>query len=308
MMTRLINIPEMTSAEALEQYPAGLRIAGGEGPSWSDVRVSIFSLDGDSEHFQMPAIAEPFIVWIMSGEAETMEREIGSKDWIASLVQTNSLFLTSSCAPYEFKWRRLSTEPFQVMIASLSIPLIRESLKELHGRSAHLAIIPDRSAFKDEQLITLLGFLNQEIVNTRASQILIRGIAQTISVHLSRHYSVLTEESKEDKSRLPNYKLKNITSWMEDNLTEEFSLGKLAEQAGMSEYHFNRLFKRSIGLPPSQYQIALRLDRAKKLLRETKLDVIDVANEVGYINASHFTRLFRKVSGMTPSDYRKSQS
>ena len=95
---------------------------------------------------------------------------------------------------------------------------------------------------------------------------------------------------------------------MEDNLTEEFSLGKLAEQAGMSEYHFNRLFKRSIGLPPSQYQIALRLDRAKKLLRETKLDVIDVANEVGYINASHFTRLFRKVSGMTPSDYRKSQS
>ncbi|MFZ6724354.1 helix-turn-helix domain-containing protein [Undibacterium sp. MH2W] len=114
------------------------------------------------------------------------------------------------------------------------------------------------------------------------------------------------EEHQSDKTTEPQYRLRSITSWMEEHLAEALSLSQLAERAGVSEYHFNRWFKRTIGLPPSQYQIALRLDRAKRLLRETNLDLIDIANEVGYVNASDFARLFRKASGMTPNDYRQS--
>ena len=82
--------------------------------------------------------------------------------------------------------------------------------------------------------------------------------------------------------------------WMAEHLAEEFSLGRLAEQAGMSEFHFNRLFKRATGVPPSQYQIKLRMDASRRLLRETKKSVIAIANEVGYSNPSHFAQLFRK--------------
>ena len=68
---------------------------------------------------------------------------------------------------------------------------------------------------------------------------------------------------------------------------------------------FNRLFKRATGLPPSQYHIRLRLDTARRLLRETDRSVIEVANAVGYSNPSHFAQLFRKDTGITPSDYRR---
>jgi AraC family transcriptional regulator len=73
----------------------------------------------------------------------------------------------------------------------------------------------------------------------------------------------------------------------------------------MSEFHFNRLFKRATGVPPSQYQIKLRMDAARRLLRETKKSVITIAIEVGYSNPSHFARLFRKENGLSPSDYRR---
>jgi AraC family transcriptional regulator len=96
-----------------------------------------------------------------------------------------------------------------------------------------------------------------------------------------------------------------VTDWMAEHMAEEFSLARLAEQAGMSEFHFNRLFKRATGLPPSQYQIKLRLDAARRLLRETKKSVITIANEVGYSNPSHFAQLFRKETGLSPTDYRR---
>jgi AraC family transcriptional regulator len=62
--------------------------------------------------------------------------------------------------------------------------------------------------------------------------------------------------------------------------------------------------KRATGIPPSQYQIKLRMDAARRLLRETKKSVITVANDVGYSNPSHFAQLFRKETGLSPTDYR----
>jgi AraC family transcriptional regulator len=73
----------------------------------------------------------------------------------------------------------------------------------------------------------------------------------------------------------------------------------------MSEFHFNRLFKRATGVPPSQYQIKLRMDAARRLLRETKRSMITIAIEVGYSNPSRFARLFRKETGLSPTDYRR---
>ena len=54
-------------------------------------------------------------------------------------------------------------------------------------------------------------------------------------------------------SALPGFKLRRVTDWMAEHLAEEFSLARLAGQAGMSEFHFNRLFKRAYGLTPGAF-------------------------------------------------------
>jgi AraC family transcriptional regulator len=92
---------------------------------------------------------------------------------------------------------------------------------------------------------------------------------------------------------------------MSEHVAEEFSLDRLAAQAGLSKFHFQRLFKAATGVPPSHYHIDLRMNEARRLMRETKMSVIDVALEVGYANPSHFARLFRRETGLSPSDYRR---
>jgi AraC family transcriptional regulator len=77
------------------------------------------------------------------------------------------------------------------------------------------------------------------------NRLFVRGIAQAIAVHLARNYVALTEALHGETSSLPGFKLRRITDWMAEHMAEEFSLARLAEQAGMSEFHFNRLFKRA---------------------------------------------------------------
>lgn len=297
------SVPELTSAESLEKYPAGLKIAGGEGDAWKDVRISLFSLDSVMEQYSMPGIAEPFLVWIISGEAETMERESDDDEWISSHIKSGSLYLTAAAVPYQFKWQRLTDEPFRVLLVTLSLPLLEQALISLYGDKSKQAEMRDISGFNDPLLVQLLSCLQNELNQPEASRIFVQGIGQSIAIHLARNY-VQFSASLKTKSKLPRYLLKKITDWMKANLTEEFRLSRLAQQAQMSDFHFNRLFKKAIGIPPSQYMIRLRIEEAKKQLRETKQSILEIANNVGYTNPSHFARLFRKETGLTPREYR----
>ena len=85
----------------------------------------------------------------------------------------------------------------------------------------------------------------------------------------------------------------------------ECNLDRLVAQVGLSKFHFHRLFKTAVGVSPSRYHINLRMNAARRLLRETKKGVVEVALDVGYTNPSHFAQLFRRETGLSPSDYRR---
>jgi AraC family transcriptional regulator len=297
-------VPEITSAEALDRYAVGKKIAASTGPAWKDVQLSVFSLPPVAKVFTMPAITEPLIVWITSGEAEAQERE-NNGPWLTTHLKKGSLYLTAAGAPYDFRWRTLSREPFEIVLVFLSVPLFNEALEDVFGANTEHALLRDVSGFEDPQLLLLLQKLREEAMRPSASRLFVRGIAQAIAVHLVRNYAARPVVLRGKKSSLPGFKLRRITDWMAEHMAEEFSLARLAGQAGMSEFHFNRLFKRATGVPPSQYQIRLRMEAARRLLRETKKSVITIAIEVGYSNPSHFARLFRKESGLSPTDYRR---
>jgi AraC family transcriptional regulator len=92
---------------------------------------------------------------------------------------------------------------------------------------------------------------------------------------------------------------------MAEHVTEDFDLARLAAQAGLSKFHFHRLFKKAVGVSPSCYHINLRMNAARRLLRETKKSVVAVALAVGYTSPSHFAQRFRRETGLSPSDYRR---
>lgn len=147
--------------------------------------------------------------------------------------------------------------------------------------------------------------LRDELMRGQASPLFVQGIAQAIAIHLARNYALALEESHSGSPSLPGYKLRQITDWMAGHVAEDLNLERLAAQVGVSKFHFHRLFKRAIGVSPVRYHIDLRINVARRLLRETKKSVVDVALDVGYTNPSHFAKLFRRETGLTPSDYRR---
>jgi AraC-like DNA-binding protein len=78
---------------------------------------------------------------------------------------------------------------------------------------------------------------------------------------------------------------------------------EMLESLGYSYEHLCRIFRRHYGLPPLRYIHALRMSRAKQLLRNTDWKIARIAYHLGYSNPLYFTRLFRQIVGMTPSDY-----
>jgi AraC family transcriptional regulator len=133
----------------------------------------------------------------------------------------------------------------------------------------------------------------------------VQGIAQAIAIHLVRNYALTVEELHSGSPSLPGYKLRQITAWMAEHVAEDLNFDRLAAQINLSKFHFHRLFKSAMGVSPARYHIYLRMNVARRLLRETKKSVVTVALDVGYANPSHFAKLFRRETGLSPSDYRR---
>ena len=101
-----------------------------------------------------------------------------------------------------------------------------------------------------------------------------------------------------------NRKLIDSIHLMEAHLEEPLAQGALAAAVGISRRQLERLFRRHVGRPPNRYYMQLRLDRARRLLLQTDMAVVDVAMACGFVSASHFAKCYRRLYGVTPRQAR----
>ena len=101
-----------------------------------------------------------------------------------------------------------------------------------------------------------------------------------------------------------NPRLIDSIHMMETHLEEPLSQAELATAVGISRRQLERLFRRHVGRPPNRYYMQLRLDRARKLLLQTDMPVVDVAMACGFVSASHFAKCYRQFYGQTPRQAR----
>jgi len=98
--------------------------------------------------------------------------------------------------------------------------------------------------------------------------------------------------------------LKRVILTMRERLDEPLSLPEMARIAGISPFHFTRLFHQATGIPPVQFLYALRVEAAKRLLLTTNLSVTDVCYRVGYNSIGTFTKRFAQLVGVPPREFR----
>jgi transcriptional regulator GlxA family with amidase domain len=85
---------------------------------------------------------------------------------------------------------------------------------------------------------------------------------------------------------------------------EEWPVRRLARVSGVSEAHFARSFKEAFGVPPHRYLLTRRIERATALLRDTDLDITEIAFQTGWNSLGTFGRTFRDVTGESPGERR----
>ena len=156
------------------------------------------------------------------------------------------------------------------------------------------------------QLQSAILAIDAELTSGGAGgRLLAESLGHVLAVHLIRHATGNQQAAGQPRGGLPRRRLRAALDYIEAHLDAELALDDLAAVSHLSPYHFARLFKISTGLPPHQYVIARRIERAKQLLRDgNDLSLAQIAARAGFWDQGHFTRHFKRLVGVTPKHFR----
>ncbi len=130
-------------------------------------------------------------------------------------------------------------------------------------------------------------------------------LANVLAVHLIRHALTPRQSGRGRDGTLPRGRLRAVVEYIEGHLEASPTLEQLAGVARLSAYHFARQFKAATGLPPHQYVIARRIDRAREFLQAgAALSLAEVAASTGFSDQSQFSHHFKRFFGVTPGQFR----
>lgn len=153
----------------------------------------------------------------------------------------------------------------------------------------------------DQIIWQLVASLRQLCRQTEAlDRFYIESIGAVLATHLVKAHIHAREGIKCARGGLSPGQLDRVLTYINRHLGEGLPIAAMAREASISPYHFIRLFKASMGLPPHQYVLKSRLLRAKEMLCTGEFRVAEAAYESGFCDQSHLTRHFRKFFGFTP--------
>ena len=121
-----------------------------------------------------------------------------------------------------------------------------------------------------------------------------------LTLLLERHGRIRT--AAPHRGRGPTRPVATARAYLHENYAADVTLDELARVAGLSPFHFARLFREQVGMPPHAYQLQVRIWHAKRLLARG-LPVSRVAQETGFYDLSHLTRHFKRHVGVAPGSY-----
>lgn len=161
----------------------------------------------------------------------------------------------------------------------------------------------------EDHLIRQIGLalLAEAETSEPVGRLYAESLAQTLALHLVRHYSVSRRPPEMFRGGLSGYNLRRAKEFINEHLEEDLTLTGIADAVGLSQFHFARAFKLATNLTPQQYLTERRVELAKHLLRETNLPLVEVSARAGFKSQSHFTTLFRRFTGTTPKAWRQSR-
>ena len=120
----------------------------------------------------------------------------------------------------------------------------------------------------------------------------------------SEYVELAIRQIREEREQSTSNMLNRAMSYIHSKYQEDLSLEDAAEHVHLNPYYFSKVFKQQTGETFIDYVTRLRIDKAKEMLKDSRLSMKEVCYSVGYKDPNYFSRVFKKVTGVTPSEYR----
>jgi AraC family transcriptional regulator len=182
-------------------------------------------------------------------------------------------------------------------------PFLLERVAAEFVNPAQIEIVPSLIS-RDPQIDWLSLTLEREVKDHyRSGRLFGEAVATALAAHLLAQYAVKPLTIREFRGGMSKYLLRRTIDYMQNNLGTNLRLSELADNVQMSQWHFCRMFKQSMGISPHQYLLRQRIEAAKKRLMRPNADLLEISTELGFNNRSHFTSIFRRLVGCTPTQF-----
>jgi AraC family transcriptional regulator len=190
------------------------------------------------------------------------------------------------------------------LVIGLKLRLLNRIVQDSGGDPSKLQVL-NRFQARDPQIEHIGWALKAEMESGYPSgRLYADALATGLAARIVRNHSSLARAPRAIKAAMPGRKLKAVLSYIEDNLGRDLGLSEIADAAGLSVSHFKALFRKSLGMPPHQYLIRRRVERAAMQLRGGDMPIGQVALENGFCHQSHLALHTRRVLGLTPQEIR----
>lgn len=220
----------------------------------------------------------------------------------AELLQA-SLTLTPAFLRCDWRW---TGDPLDIFDVYLPYELMQAAWAEHFKGDPARVNLQAKLVFEDPSILLLMQSILATILSPRPISAF---LMETITNHLissllcSDNGAIVVRPAA--RSVLSSPVLQRVKDYVEAHIAEDISLDMLAREAGVSRFHFIRLFKDSVGMTPHAYLIERRMVRACNLLMHTKQSIGEISVNCGFEDPSYFAARFRRLYRMCPREFRK---
>jgi AraC family transcriptional regulator len=250
---------------------------------------------GASDHHHVVAIALRGI---------DMRLTVGRRPVHDGVATSGAFHLTAAGDPV----RCLFRGPYDVLHLYLPTSLVKAQTEEAPG--AAVASLSSGDALCRDAIVESLGrsLVQAEAAADELGSLFVDSVGAALAARLLALSRAAAAAQRRTTSGLVRWRLKRAIDYIESRLEEPTRLADVASATGLTRMHFAAQFRAATGLRPHEYMLRRRIDRAKEMLAETGMSVLEVALSVGFQSPSHFTTVFKRFTGEAPFAWRQSQS
>ena len=291
----------MSFSSAIEPLRSANRMSGCDLYRWH-----LFSVDGQpveasngipfTPHAAIGDIARFSTVIVVAGLEPQNFRDKRTFSWLRQLARHGTQLGAVSTGSYLLARAGL-LNGYRCTIHWENLSGFMEEFPDLDVTTRIFAIDRDRftcsggTAALDMMLHFIAAEHGKDLANAVSEQFIHTGSAD----HETRQRMPLRQ-----RLRVSHPKLLDVIAQMEANLEEPMSREELADSVGLSTRQVERLFRKYLGCTPARHYLELRLKRARRLLAQTSMSILDVSIACGFVSASHFSKCYREMFAHTP--------